>query len=503
MTEANFSTHLHAPFSPIFLVLFNLLFIFILCSIFHAYSPKVWAVPGPFFAKFSRVWYLRQVSHRDFQKTNIELHRRYGPVVRIAPNEFSIDDPEAVKIIYGHGTQYSQWYRASGHPNIPDLFTDQNSRRHAVLRRKVASLYSMTTLLRMEPCVEQCTALLTERLREFAQSQAMFNLQYWLQCYAFDLIGLITVAKRFGLLDDGTDPHGLFPSLHSYLVYCSHVGIYNEIHPILYTILSYLGRGGGHLRNFTSEQVQKRIQALVDVEHKPGSGDDFLAKVMQKHGEDPENFTMNEVFVTCMTNIGAGSDTTSISLSAILWYLLKSPEAFGKLRAEIDDMTANGEIADPVTFQNAQRMPYLQAVIKEALRMHPATGLPFGRVVPKRGATIAGTFFPEGSIVGINSWVAHNNTDVFGEDAASFRPERWLQSEERTQKMERYYIPFGHGSRTCIGKNISLMEISVLIPQLVRAFDFELVDPEAELECENLWFVKQKNVFCRVSMRKF
>jgi cytochrome P450 len=61
---------------------------------------------------------------------------------------------------------------------------------------------------------------------------------------------------------------------------------------------------------------------------------------------------------------------------------------------------------------------------------------------------------------------------------------------------------FGSGSRTCIGKNISLLEISLLVPELVRNFDFELVNPDAELELENIWFVRQKNVHCRVSLRR-
>jgi len=146
-------------------------------------------------------------------------------------------------------------------------------------------------------------------------------------------------------------------------------------------------------------------------------------------------------------------------------------------------------------------MPYLQACIKEGLRVHPATGLPLARVVPKGGAIIAGTAFPEGVVVGINSWVAHGNTSVFGPDAKTFRPERWLDSAEQSAKMERYFIPFGHGSRTCIGKNISLMEISKLIPELVRRFDFALTDPGDKLETENVWFVKQKNFRCRVALR--
>ncbi|ORY15884.1 cytochrome P450 [Clohesyomyces aquaticus] len=211
---------------------------------------------------------------------------------------------------------------------------------------------------------------------------------------------------------------------------------------------------------------------------------------------------MGEVFLTCMSNIGAGSDTTSIGLCAVLWYLLKYPETFAKLRAEVDNEAADCQTALTVTFAKAQKMPYLQAVIKEALRMHPATGLPLGRVVPKGGADIAGYYLPEGSVVGVNSWVSHYNSNTFGQDVETFRPERWLESDELSQQMDRSFLAFGHGSRTCIGKNISLLEMSVLIPHLVRTFDFELANPEAELECENIWMVKQKNVFCRVSQRK-
>lgn len=225
----------------------------------------------------------------------------------------------------------SPWYYAAGHPDDPDLFTEQDAKSHAAKRRTVASLYSMTTLLHMEPCVHECTLLLKARLTEFAASRTVFNLQYWLQCYAFDVIGLITVAERFGFLDEGKDRYDLFPSLEAYLKYCADVGVYSEIHPLLWRINTYLSQGTGHIRSFAIEQIQKRQAALADVEKKAGIADDFLAKMFQKHYEDPEHFTAETIYKTCLTNIGAGSDTTSISLCAIFWYLLRNPETLAKV----------------------------------------------------------------------------------------------------------------------------------------------------------------------------
>lgn len=94
-----------------------------------------------------------------------------GSVVRIAPNEYSIDDPDAVKIIYGHGTAFTKgpWYAASGPPHEPNIFTDRNPNSHAAERRKYASLYSMSTLVTMEQAVNHCIWGLSDRLADFSR----------------------------------------------------------------------------------------------------------------------------------------------------------------------------------------------------------------------------------------------------------------------------------------------------------------------------------------------
>lgn len=137
--------------------------------------------------------------------------------------------------------------------------------------------------------------------------------------------------------------------------------------------------------------------------------------------------------------------------------------------------------------------------------MHSAVGLPLQRIVPASGTTIAGRFIPGNSSVGINPWVAHRNESVYGGDADLWRPERWLEIEEqkRGSEVEKYTLAFGMGSRTCIGKNISLLEVGKLVPQLVRRFDFEL-DAEVRdggLRTSSRWFVKQMNLTGRAYVR--
>ncbi|OBT68006.1 hypothetical protein VE03_01548 [Pseudogymnoascus sp. 23342-1-I1] len=477
----------------------------ILPRVLRALLSPVRQIPGPFLARFTRLWYFRQVLCGDFDQVNIQLHRRYGPIVRIAPDEYSFEDLQAVKIIYGHGTKFAKapWYNASGvpsnHPRM-NLFTDRDMKNHADNRRKVANLYSMTALLKMEPSVNACIEIILQRFDEFTSSKQSINMHHWLQCYAFDVIGLITFSRRFGFLDKGEDIEEIMKSIHNFLHYSALVGIYNEWHTYLFGLIAIVGFKG--MKNIVAFSLD-RIKRNSDLDKGEGEmEEDFLSKALALHRAAPDRFSMDDVISTCTSNVGAGSDTTGISLSSILYYLVRNPLTLHKLRVEIEGETQHGTVSSPITFQEAQAMPYLQAVIKESLRLHPATGLPLARVVPAAGAVIAGTRFPGGTIVGVNTWVAHANVSVFGDNARTFRPERWLEGDETTSMLNKFWMPFGVGSRTCIGKNISLLEISKLIPELVRRYDFELIGMDGGLETQNIWFVKSINFFCKIMKRE-
>lgn len=117
----------------------------------------------------------------------------------------------------------------------------------------------------------------------------------------------------------------------------------------------------------------------------------------------------------------------------------------------------------------------MHACVQETFRMHPASAVNLERVVPPAGANIAGEQIPGGTVVGVSSWATHRNKEVFGEDAQTFRPERWLEaSEEQVRLMEKSMLHFGAGNHLCLGKNISAREMYKLVPSLMRTFKVSL-----------------------------
>ncbi|CAG5171199.1 uncharacterized protein ALTATR162_LOCUS7291 [Alternaria atra] len=427
-----------------------------------------------------------------------------GEIVRYGPNRYSFSSPGAQKTIYGHGAKFpkSSWYATwqNPHPDQWSLFADQSIPRHSENRRQYQSAYTMSSLVNYESYVDECADLFSQRLQEVASAGAYADMGHWLQCYAFDVIGMITFSKRLGFLDKGEDIRGILVALEDLLWYATLTGTYSWLHKYLAPIRNFLagpkGTGRAYVMKFTQECIMEHQQEhakgipVDGAEEGKGTSMDFLTKFFKKNADDPKSFSMYHLTVGCVSNMTAGSDTTAISLSAILYYMLKNPQTFETLRQEIDERQREGKIGHYITFKESQDMPYLQAVMKEALRMHPATGLPLERVVPAGGASICDRFFPEGTIVGTNSWVAHRDTSVFGPDAHMFRPERWLSSDkEKLSLMERNWMP---------------LEMSKLIPMLVRDFDFSLAPhlQAADWETTNYWFVKPRDFQVKVMVRQ-
>ena len=161
-----------------------------------------------------------------------------------------------------------------------------------------------------------------------------------------------------------------------------------------------------------------------------------------------------------------------MTLSAIFYHLLKSPTCYAKLQEEID-LNFAFNVPSPdwnIPCFEAGDLPYLNACVQEAFRMHPALGANIERVVPGSGDTIAGHYVPGGTIVGCNPWVIDRDAATFGDDVDTYRPERWLRDNGAVKEMTRTMFQFGRGNHICLGKNLALLEIYKLVPSLMKRF---------------------------------
>lgn len=221
------------------------------------------------------------------------------------------------------------------------------------------------------------------------------------------------------------------------------------------------------------EQYQKRVREGKSTQHEYI---DFLDRYIESRAKNPDIVDDSTILSYLLANLMAGSDTTASTMGAAVYYILKHPSVYKRLRKELT--TAN--LSTPAQWKQIKDLPYLDAVMRESMRLNPGVGLLVERIVPKDGFILPdGRFVKGGTIVGMNPWVINRDTAIFGPEPDSFIPERWLPGEEesnegfraRLAKMKSTDFTFGAGPRVCLGRNISVLESYKFIATLFWVFD--------------------------------
>ncbi|KAL3962438.1 hypothetical protein ACCO45_003961 [Purpureocillium lilacinum] len=458
-------------------------------------------IPAPFGAQFSNLWLLTTARRGVRYRTVDDAHRKYGKVIRIQPNHVSIQDDEtAITAIYGHGNGFlkSDFY-APFLSIRPGLFTTRSRVEHARKRKLVSHTFSAKSVLQFEPYVQESLRLFVRQLDRLIEESASRNAVGtneahidslpWFNFLAFDIIGDLAFGKPLGMLRTGVDLTEVKLSPDAPSVYLPAVDILNrrgEVNatlgclPQLKPYAKYLpdpffSKGVNAVQNLAGIAIA-RVKDRVD---NPPCEErtDLLARLMQGRDDKGEPLGREELTAEALTQLIAGSDTTSNSSCALMNYLGRNPRVMKKLQEELDAAIPEG--VDVPTYDMVRDLKYLGFVIQETLRHHSTSGIGLPRQVPadSPGVTILGHYFPPGTVLSVPTYTIHHSTEIWGPDAEEFRPERW---EAPTPRQKNAFIPFSHGPRACVGRNVAEMEMKLIAATWARRYSISLRQGEMQ-----------------------
>ncbi|RYP52438.1 hypothetical protein DL768_002404 [Monosporascus sp. mg162] len=432
--------------------------------VYRAVFHRLRRFPGPFAARLSNFYQasLYWRTHRlDLEAQ--KLHQIYGDIVRIGPNELSINDPKALYAIHSSSSPCTKgpWYDGTMYPCI-SLNVIREHEYHAQRRKAWDLAFSSKALRGYEPRVAYYTDLLLKQIQSRAGQPV--NVTDWFNFYAFDVMGSLSYSESYGMLQRG-EKHPFITTLHGSL---KAIGLFSHL-DWLFPIAKatpILNREYTAFWSFVKDQAEKRIKA------KPETPDVFSFLLDDYNArpnrtcQDRLNLYGDAYLITI-----AGSDTTSAALTFLFFELCTHPDALRKLRSEVDSFYRE---KDTLTdYDDLHKLKYLQACINEAMRLHPAVPRGFQRMTPSEGLQVGDYFIPGNTIVQVPLQTMVTDERWFPRPE-EFIPERWTTRHDELVRDASAFAPFSIGVFSCVGKQLALMEVRYVASQIVRRFEFGL-----------------------------
>ncbi|KAK3317287.1 cytochrome P450 [Cercophora scortea] len=439
-----------------------------------------------------------------------DLAEEYGPLVRIGPNEVLCTDGEVLRRILAVRSAYRKddWYMAgrthSDHDNILSM-RDKELRKER--KKKIMPAYIGKGTDDFEDGINRSIAAWIDLIeRKYVATGPDFrplDLAMHTHYYSLDSLGEVAYSRPLGYLAADRDVNDVIAipkkALPLMIGFGNYTPLYRLLHkwPFNYVLPRSGDQAGlGAILGISSALIEERLRP----ESKPQR--DMLQSFITN------GLTRDELNVEVGLQFVAGTDSIASAIRMTLLFLINTPSAYRKLQSEIDAAIASNLISSPITNAEAtQSLPYLQAVIREGLRVFPpiASALAY-KNVPAGGDVIAGYELPAGTRVatGAAIYAMCRSKEIWGPDADVFRPERWLEAdeEELAAMGKAAGLNFGGGQFECPGRVLTFMNLNKVIPELLRRYDFTVVNPvrPARIRGAMMWLVE--DMWVRVEKRQ-
>ncbi|KAI1846989.1 hypothetical protein JX265_006814 [Neoarthrinium moseri] len=410
-------------------------------SLRRRYFSPISHIPGPFLASITRFWHLRQIWSGRQNLKLLEQHEKYGCFVRMAPNEVSITHPSGVKALLLATLPKGDWYRIVCFPDYrfstPFSMVDPKEKNEC--SKYLSTGYLQHNVIKSEPALDKSMSKLFRWMDKYANEQKPMDLDKFFTYVAFDITGEVVFSKPFGFIEKGEDVRGSIAMNLGMEIYIAFAGYFQWVHRLfanpVTTWLAILPMG--HLFDTT-------MTALNERQKDPEASNDLAAhwfKGLEKAKKDQSKlFDLRCLQAFATANVGAGSDTVSAGLQSFVYHLLRHPDGWNRIKTEIEAARNQGRCeGEVIAYNDSAQLPYLQAAIKEGLRMFAPVSMGLPRVAPKGGLKIGEMFFPQGVT-----------------------------------------LTWGAGYASCPGQHVAKMQLSKIAATIVRDYTMKQVNPQQE-----------------------
>ncbi|KAJ7590095.1 cytochrome P450 [Mycena floridula] len=425
--------------------------------------------PGPWLFKLSRLpaWYLvrRGDQHLYYQS----LHKRYGPFVRTGPNHLHIADAAVIRpVLSSREFSKSARYTPIDSRTVSSLLGLADYQAHAQRRKFWDRALNPVAVKNYQDVLNERVTQLIFQLK-LRSDEGAFNLAEWMSFFSFDVMGDMAYGGAFDLMNHGSDNLGLVKIVAEGIQVLELAGTIPWIKHFFDLFPSPVPQL--HFRKFATETAQRRISRGVS------GTKDLFSYLLDEGGDGGESLPFPILVSETSLALVAGSDTTASVLCNIFYYILSNPSSYNQLASEIDAFGASD-----LGFNQAAlaKLPYLNAVINETMRLQPVIPNGVQRILdPKsRGTSLCGRYVPPSTVVQVSTYIVHRDPVHFSPLPDSFIPERWLPESLLSDHSEfrlnlDAYFPWSIGPTGCAGKHLALMELRSAVSALMLNFKFE------------------------------
>jgi cytochrome P450 len=362
-------------------------------AIYNLYFHPLRDYPGPNLRAVTRLPHAYWQFKGKYVPATLKLHEKYGPIVRVAPNELSYTHPDAWKTIYGNQPAGTEPFIKN--PKIYNVAANgvaaiiaANEQDHHRIRKALSPAFSEKSIQEESYIMQGYVDLLVDRLHKLCKQGDPVDLVQWYNFTTFDIIGDLAFGEPFGCLEQGKY-HPWVATIFGGFKFSALGSIFKSFPPadriVDYLLPKELKKK--RLAHF-QQTVEKVGRRLENGNNRP----DFITKI--------ETIARPELDANSALLIFAGSETTATLLSGLSYLLAQNPDVKEKLIKELREKIS---FVSDMSLPTLSQLQYMSATLTEALRIYPPVAEGLARIVPSGGRIICGKYVPEGvSIKGYN-----------------------------------------------------------------------------------------------------